>query len=119
VARLRAVRDAPRVASLESLARILSRGAQGVGEGVRAEARRVLDVLVERGDLSRGEAQELEDRIAEAADEHRRWLGERVLGPLGRAFGAVNGRGDLDARLAALEERLARIEAALRGRSGG
>ena len=117
--RLQAVRDSPRVASLDSFMRILAHGAQGIGEGARSEARRVLDVLVERGDLSRSEAQEIESHVAAAADAHRRWLGERVLEPLGRALEAANGGAGLDRRLAAIEERLARIEAlAARDRSG-
>lgn len=104
---------------LDSLARLLSRGAQGATDGARREARRVLDVLVERGDLSRAEADEIEAAVAQAADVHRRWLDESVLAPVGRALRGFAGAGasGLDARLAALEERLARIEEWLAARS--
>jgi polyhydroxyalkanoate synthesis regulator phasin len=103
------------MADLESIARWIANSSRSLGEGARAEARRVLDVLVERGDLTRAEADEIESAVARAADGQRRWLDERVLGPLGRAF-ARAGTGELETRLAALEERLARIEAALAGR---
>lgn len=98
---------------LDSLARLLARGAQGASEGARREARRVLAVLVERGDLSRAEADEIEAAVGQAADTHRRWLDESVLAPLGRTLRGIAGAGagGLDTRLAALEERLARIEA--------
>lgn len=97
---------------LDSLARLLTRGAQGASEGARREARRVLDVLVERGDLSRAEADEIEAGVAQAADTHRRWLDESVLAPLGRTLRGFAGTGaaGVDTRLAKLEERLARIE---------
>lgn len=100
---------------LDSLARLLTRGAQGASEGARREARRVLDVLVERGDLSRAEADEIEAGVAQAADTHRRWLDESVLAPLGRTLRGFAGAGvagvaGVDERLAKLEERLARIE---------
>lgn len=103
---------------LDSLARLLARGTQGASEGARREARRVLDVLVERGDLPRSEADEIEAAVAQAADAHRRWIDESVLAPLGRALRgfAGTGAGGLDARLAAMEERLARIEAWLASR---
>jgi polyhydroxyalkanoate synthesis regulator phasin len=106
------------MADLESLARWLTQGSRALGEGARGEARRVLDVLVDRGDLSRDEADEIEAAVAQAADGHRRWLDERVLAPLRAAFGGTQ-RDALEARLAALEERLARIEAALARREGG
>jgi polyhydroxyalkanoate synthesis regulator phasin len=98
---------------LDSLAQMLARGAHGASDGARREARRVLDVLVERGDLSRAEADEIEAAVARAADTHRRWLDETVLAPLARTLRGFAGAGasGLDARLAALEERLARIEA--------
>lgn len=103
---------------LDSLARLLARGAQGATEGARREARRVLDVLVERGDLSRAEADDIEAAVREATDTHRRWLDESVLTPIGRtlrSFTTTAGAatGGVEARLAALEERLARIEALL------
>lgn len=119
------------MADLESIARLLLRGGSGLAESARAEARRVLDELVARGDLGRAEAEELEAAVRQAAETHQRWLEERVVAPLrgawrgvaeaaGRAAGA--GRGDttahdeLRARLDAIEERLARIERALTGR---
>ena len=73
----------------ESLARRLAGGALSLGEGARGEARRVLDVLVERGDLSRAEADEIEAAVANAAESQRRWLDETVLAPLGRALRGV------------------------------
>jgi polyhydroxyalkanoate synthesis regulator phasin len=101
------------VAILESLARLLAHGSESVRDGARAEAQRVLDVLVERGDLSRAEAERMEDAVESAA----RGLDEQVLAPLGRALRPGGAVAD---RLAAIEERLARIEAALanRERSG-
>ncbi|HEY8492970.1 MAG TPA: hypothetical protein VIN04_03685 [Myxococcota bacterium] len=120
------------MADLESIARLLLRGGSGLAESARAEARRVLDELVARGDLGRAEAEELEAAVRKAAETHQRWLEERVVAPLrgawrgaaeaaGRAAGRA-GRGDaaalddLRARLDAIEERLARIERALTGR---
>jgi polyhydroxyalkanoate synthesis regulator phasin len=108
-----------RAMDASSLVRLLARGGQGFAEGARSEARRVLEVLVERGDLSRAEAEQIEAGVAEAAETQRRWLDERVLGPLGRALRSAGGASDLDSRLAAIEERLARIEAALAKRGGG
>jgi polyhydroxyalkanoate synthesis regulator phasin len=104
---------------LDSLARLLARGTRGATEGARTEARRVLDVLVERGDLSRAEADEIETAVAQAADTHRRWIDESVLAPLGRTLRGFTGTSatGLDARLAKLEERLARIEQWLAERS--
>jgi polyhydroxyalkanoate synthesis regulator phasin len=118
VAGAAAVRDVEAM-DLDSLARLLARGARGASEGARAEARRVLDVLVERGDLSRAEADEIEAAVAQAADTHRRWIDESVLAPLGRTLRGFTGAGatGLDARLAKLEERLARIEQWLAERS--
>ena len=92
------------------------RGIEGLGAGARGEARRVLDVLIERGDVSLEEADRIEAGIESAIATHRRWLEERVLAPL---RGAGEGAGRLDARLAALEERLARIEARLAARDPG
>jgi len=108
----------------ESLARRLAGGgqslAQSLGAGARGEARRVLDVLVERGDLSRAEADEIETAVAVAAETQRRWVDENLLSPLGRtlrgvAKAAAPGAGDgaLHDRLAAIEARLERIERAL------
>jgi polyhydroxyalkanoate synthesis regulator phasin len=79
----------------------------------------VLDVLVERGDLSRAEADELERGVAQAAESQGRWIDERVLAPLRNALRGAStpaGAGGIEARLTALEERLARIEAALASR---
>ena len=108
----------------ESLARRLAGGgqslAQSLGAGARGEARRVLDVLVERGDLSRAEADEIETAVAGTAETQRRWVDENVLLPLGRALHGVAktaapGAGDraLHDRLSAIEARLERIERAL------
>ncbi|RIK98604.1 MAG: hypothetical protein DCC71_20860 [Proteobacteria bacterium] len=96
----------------EQMVRWLARGGRSLTESARGEARRVLDVLIERGDLSRAEADEIEAGVAGAAEQQRRWIEERVLGPLARRLGA-GGAGGVEARLAAIEERLARIEAAL------
>ena len=104
----------------EALARRLAGGAQSFGEGARGEARRVLEVLVERGDLSHAEAEEIEAAVASAAEAQRRWLDETVLAPFGRALrgvarAAAPAAGDvsLSARLAAIEARLDAIERAL------
>lgn len=113
------------MADLGAIARLLVRGGGTLADAARAEARRVLEELVARGDLGREEAARLETAVAEAAETHRRWLDERVAGPLRellRGAAEAVGRGaddELRARLAALEERLARIEQALAGRGGG
>lgn len=99
--------------ALDALSQWLARGGKQLGESARSEARRVLDVLIERGDLSRAEAEEIEAGIAAAAETQRRLVEERVLAPLARALRGVAGSGDAEARLAAIEERLARIEALL------
>lgn len=104
----------------EALARRLAGGAQSLGEGARGEARRVIEVLVERGDLSRAEADQIEEAVANAAESQRRWLDESVLAPLGRALRGVAkaatpaAGGELAERLAAIERRLEAIERALR-----
>ncbi len=102
------------MAVLESLARLLAHGSASVRDGARAEAERVLEVLVERGDLSRAEADRIEDAVEAAAQG----LDEQVVAPLTRALRPGGAVAD---RLAAIEERLARIEAALasRDRSDG
>ena len=112
--------DVTGMVDFESLARRLAGGAQSLGEGARGEARRVLDVLVERGDVSRAEADEIEAAVAGAAETQRRWVDENVLAPLSRALrgvakAAAPGAGDaaLHERLAAIEARLERIERAL------
>lgn len=112
--------DVTGMVDFESLARRLAGGAQSLGEGARGEARRVLDVLVERGDLSRAEADEIETAVAGAAETQRRWVDEKVLSPLGRALRGMAtaaapaaGSGALHDRLAAIEARLERIERAL------
>jgi polyhydroxyalkanoate synthesis regulator phasin len=119
--RVAGVWDRCAVVDFESLARRLAGGAQSLGEGARGEARRVLDVLVERGDLSSAEADEIEAAVARAAESQRRWLDETVLAPLGRALRGVAkaaapaaGNESLSARLAAIEARLEAIERALR-----
>lgn len=116
--------DLTGMVDFESLARRLAGGtqslAESLGTGARGEARRVLDVLVERGDLSRAEADEIETAVAGAAETQRRWVDENVLSPLGRALRGVAkaaapaaGSGALHDRLAAIEARLERIERAL------
>ena len=114
------MRDVTGMVDFEALARRLAAGAHSLGEGARGEARRVLDVLVERGDLSRAEADEIEAAVADAAETQRLWVGENVLAPLGRALrgvakAATPGAGSdaLHDRLAAIEVRLERIERAL------
>jgi polyhydroxyalkanoate synthesis regulator phasin len=97
------------VAVLDSLARLLAHGSESVRDGARAEAQRVLDVLVERGDLTRAEADEIQATVAGAAQR----LETEVLAPIGRA---LRPDGSIAERLAAIEERLARIETALAGR---
>ncbi|MEB2343563.1 MAG: hypothetical protein OZ948_02350 [Deltaproteobacteria bacterium] len=124
------------MADLEAIARVLVRGGGALAESARAEARRVLEELVARGDLGRAEAAEIEEAVVAAAETHRRWLDERVVAPLrgvwrstaeavgraareaGRDAAAPADEG-LRARLAAIEERLARIERALAGRDRG
>ena len=112
--------DVTGMVDFESLARRLAGGAQSLGEVARGEARRVLDVLVERGDLSRAEADEIETAVAGAAETQRRWVDENVLSPLGRALRGMAtaaapaaGSGALHDRLAAIEARLERIERTL------
>jgi len=114
------LRDVPGMVDFEALARRLAGGAQSLGAGARGEARRVLDVLVERGDLSRAEADEIEAAVADAAETQRRWVDANLLSPLGRALRGVAkaaapaARNDaLVDRLAAIEVRLERIERAL------
>lgn len=120
------------MADLESIARMLMRSGGALAESARAEAQRVLEELVKRGDLGRAEAAEIEEAVVAAAEAHRRWLDERVVAPLRGAWrGAAEAVGragsearattapaddELRARLAAIEERLARIERALAGR---
>ena len=132
MARFPALWDASRMADLEALVRLLTRGA----EAARGEASRILDELVARGDLSRAEADETLARVQEAVDANRRWLDERVVSPLRDALRGAGGalrrvlddaahpreaRSDapegeaLRTRLAALEARLARVEARLDG----
>jgi polyhydroxyalkanoate synthesis regulator phasin len=123
------------MADLESIARLILRGAGSIGDAAREEAQRVLDELVARGDLAGDEAAEIEAAVLDAVEANRRWLEERLVAPargvLGRAAEAV-GRAlaeapraahagaepSLAARLAALEERLARIEQLLARRRG-
>jgi hypothetical protein len=114
--------DVTGMVDFEALARRIVGGALSVGDGARGEARRVLEVLVERGDLSRAEADEIETAVANAAESQRRWLDESVLAPLGRALrGAARPAGDdpVSARLAAIESRLDRIERKLGQRDPG
>jgi polyhydroxyalkanoate synthesis regulator phasin len=124
------------MADLESIVRLLARRGGSVAESARAEAQRMLEELVARGELGRAEAQEIEDAVRKAAETHARWLDERVVAPLrgawrsaaeaaGRAAAAQQREApaaapagdDVRARLDAIEERLARIERALAGRA--
>ncbi|MBS1106104.1 MAG: hypothetical protein H6Q91_1606 [Deltaproteobacteria bacterium] len=114
------LRDVTSMVDFDSLARMLTGGAQSLGAGSRGEARRVLDVLVERGDLSRAEADEIEAAVADAAETQRRWVDENLLSPLGRALRGFAktvapsaGNDVLLDRLAAIEVRLEGIERAL------
>ena len=109
------LRDGIGMVDFESLARRFAGGAQSLGAGARGEARRVLDVLVERGDLSRTEADEIEAAIADAAETQRRWVDENLLSPLGRALRGVARAAAPGARNDALLDRLAAIEARLEG----
>lgn len=101
------------MAILDSLARLLAHGTDSVREGARTEARRVLDVLVERGDLSRAEADDIQAAVGSASQS----IEVEVLAPIGRALKPDD---TISKRLTAIEERLARIESALasRDRSG-
>ena len=106
------------MSDLESLVRLLVRGGASLAESASAEARRVVEELVSRGDLR------------DAARAQARWLDERVMAPVrtalhgaaeavGRAAAGVAAPSDeIGARLAALEERLARIERLLSRRDG-
>ncbi len=105
--------DVTGMVDFESLARRLAGGAQSLGEGARGEARRVLDVLVERGDLSRAEADEIETSVAGAAETQRRWVDDNVLSPLGRALRGVAKAAAPSAALDTVQDRLAAIEARL------
>ena len=124
--------DVIAMVDFESLGRRLAGGgqslaeslAESLGAGARGEARRVLEVLVERGDLSRAEADEIETAVAGAAETQRRWVDENVLSPLGRALRGVamaaapgTESGALHDRLATIEARLERIERALAKRN--
>lgn len=113
------------------MARLLLRGGASLAETARAEAQRVVDELVARGDLDADEAAAIEAAVRESVDANGRWLDERVVGPLRGAWrgladaarqatGDASGRDDeIRARLAALEERLGRIEQALGLRGDG
>ena len=79
------------MAVLDSLARLLAHGTESVRDGARAEA------------------DDLQAAVGTAAQR----LEDEVLAPLGRA---LRPDGSVAARLAAIEERLARIESALADR---
>jgi polyhydroxyalkanoate synthesis regulator phasin len=118
------------MADLESIARLLLRGGASLAESARAEAQRVVDELRARGDLGVDEAEEIEAAVREAVEANTRWLDERVVEPLRGVWrgateaarrAAAEGSGtddEIRARLAALEERLTRIERRLGGGSG-
>lgn len=111
----------PGMADLGSIFESLARGARSLGdpEAALAEARRIVAELVARGDLSREEAAQLEQAVLGAAAANRRWLDERVVGPLRGGLARTLGSDALAARLDALEARLARIETLLAGRRDG
>ncbi len=107
--------------SWEALSQLLFRGA----ELAQHEARRILDELIARGDLSDEEAAEIELSVQEAVASHRRFFRESVMAPLRGAWGAWNGReaaggpreaggaselGEVLARLSDISERLERLE---------
>jgi polyhydroxyalkanoate synthesis regulator phasin len=77
------------MADLESIARTLLRGGGDLAESARAEAQRVLEELVARGDLGREEAAQIEAAVLDAAETHRQWLEARVSGPLRGAWRGV------------------------------
>ena len=110
------------VADLESIGRMLLRGGASLAESARAEAQRVIDELRTRGDLGADEAEEIEAAVRQAVETNTRWLDDNVVEPLRgawrgaaeaarRAAAEAPGQDDeLRARLAAIEERLSRIE---------
>ncbi len=82
----------------------------------RSDASRILDELREGGHLSAGEAAQLEQAVDEAVGRARGLLGELrepvrgALRGLARWAGSSDELEDLQGRLRALEERLARLE---------
>ena len=106
----------------ETLGDWLSRGA-GV---VRADARRALETLTRRGDLSDEEARAIAEAVETSIEQSTRFVGENVIGPLqsllqnvaATATGAAAGAeapvseellrrlDDISARLERLERRL-------------
>ncbi len=109
--------------SWEALSQLLFRGA----EVAQHEARRILDELIARGDLSDEEAAEIELAVQEAVASHRRFFRESVLSPLRGAWNAWNARepagaGGLDEvleRLSDLSARLERLEREMDRARGG
>lgn len=118
---------------LQSITRWLARGS----DAARDEAQRVLEELLRRGDVSAEEAEEIRAGIAEAVEANRRFLQERVGGPLREVLGALAGLRDqppsdrersreglgsdrellraILARLDELAERVGRLESRLGG----
>jgi polyhydroxyalkanoate synthesis regulator phasin len=101
---------------------MLLRGGASLAESARTEAQRVIDELRAHGDLGAGEAEEIEAAVRQAVEANTRWLDDHVVEPLRGAWrgasdaarrAAAEAPGpdeELRARLAAIEERLARIE---------
>ena len=95
---------------------------QSSADALRADARRALDELVARGDLSAEEARALEEGVAGALERSHAFVSTNVLAPLRAVLGSLGAPGardaELSARLDALDERLARIERRLAGDDG-
>jgi polyhydroxyalkanoate synthesis regulator phasin len=69
----------------QSITRWLARGP----DAAREEAQRVLDELLERGDMGPEEADAIRAGILEAVESNRRFLQERVGAPLRELLGAL------------------------------
>jgi hypothetical protein len=80
--------DACAVADAEARFPFGGLGGRG-GAGARREARRIAEELVERGHLSRAEAEALERAVADAAEASRRLLEEEVFAPALRGLAAA------------------------------
>lgn len=88
-------------------------------ESARQDARRILDELRERGDLSDEEARAFEEAVGRAASAGHRLFREALAAPLRRALsmlraaGESGGESDGGDRVASFDERLAELEARL------
>lgn len=100
-----------------TFADLLLRGA----ESARQDARRILEELRERGDLSAEEARAFEDAASRAADAGQGLLRKVLAAPLRRVLSMLDAAGSAeagdepgsDARAASFDERLAQLEARL------